>query len=185
MLHPRRLHLIPAVAAIVVVLTACAPPAPPNPPGPPDPPPSPTPTAEAGGWAIHSTRELPDVTGTYEAINCESPYGPWHIVIGTSATFTAFDAYFDVTLDPTTGKGPLTGVEHTAWPDGLKTDGTYAGTGTIAVTDDPDAARSLTLEYDQTIHWQDPHGLPGQQDYTNTSHVVRDVEVIPATDEEC
>ncbi len=186
-----RIHrsLAAAISTLVILVSvaACSPPAPPVPPPPPPPDPTSTPTAEAAaGWAIHFEDVRPNVTGHYDAVSCASPYGPWHVVVTTSLTTTAFTVFYDFTVDPTTGIGPLTGTEQTAWPDGLATNGTYTGTATIAVTDDPGASRSLTLAVDESIMIHDPHPVrSAEADYLQKRHVDHELLVIPATDEEC
>lgn len=179
----RLLQPLLLLSAIALVVSGCAPPTPPTPSD--SPTPDPSPSAEGTGWAINFEENTGAVIGTYTGLSCDSPYGPWHVVVTTSATTTAFDVFFDFTADET-GVGPLTGSERTAWPDGYTSNGTYSGTATIAVTDDPEASRSLTLSYDQTIQLHDPNAITAaEQNRTLENHRVKEMVIEPAAEGEC
>jgi hypothetical protein len=120
-----------------------------------------------------------------DGVSCDSPYGPWHITISgdlAAAGWSSFNAFFDITLDPNTGTGTLTGEERSVTTDGQ----TYAGpsTGTAVITPEGDGYL-IKLEIDFDILWTNPRNppLPGQERIRG--HSSRELHVIGATDQEC
>jgi len=132
-----------------------------------------------GGYAIHDVWQP---SGQHnDAVSCDGPYGPWHIVIsGDMSQFTSFNAYFDITLDPDTGKGTLSGEEHSVDIYGSSADGPSNGTAQI-VEDGENYV--INLEYDYDIALAYP-----AQPWNNQrlqGHNSRQLHVVPATEAEC
>jgi hypothetical protein len=174
-----------AFALVAVALAGCAPPAPPPPPDPPPAPPSPT-SEPIAGWAVHDSWPVGNgQPQNIDGVSCDSPDGPWHLVFsGDLAAFglSSLDAYYDVTFDPATGIGPVTGKERSVTTDG----DVYAGgsTGTATRTEEGDGYL-IRFETDFKVIWTSPNIviMPGQE--TLTGHVSREASIIPATSEEC
>jgi hypothetical protein len=138
-----------------------------------------------GGYAIHDVWKYGDVPQNMDGVSCESPYGPWHVKItGDNAAngWASFDAYFDIRLDPNTGKGTLTGEEHSKTTDGQSYDG--PSTGTAVLTPDGDNYL-IKLEIDFDILWRNPRNppLPGREHIKG--HSSRELHVKGATEQEC
>jgi hypothetical protein len=138
-----------------------------------------------GGYAIHDAWQTGNGPQHMDGVSCESPYGPWHVVISAdlaAAGLTKLEAYYDITLDPATGKGPVRGEEHSATTDGFTADGTQTGTAELV----PDGDNYvIKMELDDNITLHDPHGpmLPGQDRLTG--HKQRQLRVTPATEKDC
>ena len=172
-----------AIAVLAAMLAACAPAGPPTPDDaqPSTSPPIPDPET---GWAIHDSWHLANgLDELVDGVSCESPYGPWHLVLsGDLAAFglSSFDAYYDVTIDPASGSGTLTGSESQTTTSG----DTYVGGSTGTATLDSDATL-MSLVIDSVVTWSSPNIiiLPGQE--TIHSHVEHELDVIAATAEEC
>ena len=128
-----------------------------------------------GGFAIHAT----DQAYSYDGVSCESPFGPWHIVITGSATqYASHQAYWDVTLDEASATGPVSGEEHSVGFEGLAVyDGSYAGTASLADAGDGYVMK-LSIDSQGTL---DAGGIRTPV----SSHLDRELDVIPATEEEC
>jgi hypothetical protein len=141
-------------------------------------PPPPPPAVD--GYAIHDIWVAGDVQQHMDAVNCDSPYGPWHVVISgdlAAGGWSSLDAYYDIVADPTTGTGTLTGEEHSVAVGGDRYDGT--STGTVQVSPGGEGYL-ITMEIDDNIIWTNPNG----QEQLG-GHKSRELDVIPATEQEC
>jgi hypothetical protein len=140
-----------------------------------------------GGYAIHDIWTLRSgFAQKMDGVSCDSPYGPWHVVISgdlAAAGWSSLNAYYDIKADPNTGKGTVSGEEHSVTTDGQTYDGTSSGTAEVL----PNGENYLIkLEIDYDIVWDTPDDM---EDITGqdkiTGHVSRELDVIPATDQEC
>jgi hypothetical protein len=141
-----------------------------------------------GGYAIHDTWDLPNGSEQkLDGVSCDSPYGPWHVVISgdlAANNWRSLNAYYDIELDPATGKGTVTGEEHSVTTESHTYDGSHHGTAQIAPkgTD----GYLITMEIDYDLVWDTPDDLEdilGQDKIKG--HVSRELDVIPATEQEC
>ncbi len=174
-----------AIAVLAVALAACAPPSPPAPPD--DPQPSTSPTSEAAtGWAVHDfwlvSNNLPQ---TIDGVSCDSPYGPWHLTLGGDLEdfgLVSIEAFYEMTIDPVTLTGPVTGTEHSVATSGDTYDG--GSTGTATLTEEGDGYL-IHFELDYNVIWSSTNVviLPGQENLAG--HITREASIIPATAEEC
>jgi hypothetical protein len=154
-------------------------------------PPSALPSSEAvkkpAGYAIHDvwTPKGGAVSQKMDGVSCSSPHGPWHITISAdnaAAGLSSFNAFYDITMDPSTGKGTLTGEEHSVTTDGQNYDG--KSTGTAAIT--PEGAGYLIkLEIDFDVLWRNPKNPPPPGQERIKGHSSRELHVIGATGQEC
>ena len=140
-----------------------------------------------GGYAVHDVWTLRNGFAQHmDGVSCDSPYGPWHIVVSgdlAAAGWSSLNAYYDIVADPNTGKGTVTGEEHSVTTDRQTYDGT--SNGTAQVVEDGDKYL-IKLEIDYDIVWdtpQDLEDLTGQDKIEG--HVARELRVIPATEQEC
>jgi hypothetical protein len=142
-----------------------------------------------GGYAIHDVWTLKGNNGkqNMDAVNCDSPHGPWHVVISgdlAAMGWTKLDAYYDITIDPATGNGTVRGEEHSVTVENHTYDG--SSTGTAVMTPDGDNYL-IKMEIDYDVTWRTPTGIekyaPGRDRIRG--HVSRELHVIPATDKEC
>lgn len=139
-----------------------------------------------GGYAIHDVWTLGNGLAQHmDAVSCDSPYGPWHVVISgdlAAAGWSKVDAYYDIVADPNTGTGTLSGEEHSVATNGDTYDG--HSTGTVQVTPNGEGYL-MKLEIDDDIIWRSQIAviLPGQEHIGG--HKSRELDVIPATDDEC
>ncbi|MEQ1735668.1 MAG: hypothetical protein ABL886_04610 [Rhodoglobus sp.] len=173
------------IAVIAVALAGCAPgtPAPPD-----DPPPAsstPTPEAEAG-WAVHDfwlvTNNRPQ---TIDGVSCDSPFGPWHLTLGGDLEefdLVSIDAFYEMTIDPATLTGPVTGTEHSVTTGGDTYDG--GSTGTATLTEEKDGYL-IHFELDYNVIWSSTNVviMPGQENLAG--HITREASITPATEEDC
>ena len=140
-----------------------------------------------GGYAIHDIWTLRNGFAQHmDGVSCDSPYGPWHVVISgdlAAAGWSSLNAYYDIKADPNTGKGTVSGEEHSVTTDRQTYDGSSNGTTEVL----PNGENYLMkLEIDYDIVWDTPNDM---EDITGqdkiTGHVSRELDVIPATDQEC
>jgi hypothetical protein len=140
-----------------------------------------------GGYAIHDTWTLRNgQLQKMDGVSCDSPYGPWHVVISgdlAAAGWTSFNAYYDIVIDPNTGKGTVKGEEHSVTTERHTYDGTSSGTAVMT----PNGENYLIkMEIDYDIVWDTPDDLEdilGQDKISG--HISRELDVIPATESEC
>jgi hypothetical protein len=140
-----------------------------------------------GGYAIHDTWTLRNGwEQTMDGVNCDSPYGPWHVVISgdlAAAGWSKLDAYYDITADPNTGKGTVRGEEHSVTTSRETYDGMSSGSAEVVPNGDN---YLIKLEIDYDVIWDTPSDMEdilGQDRITG--HVSRELDVVPATDQEC
>jgi hypothetical protein len=140
-----------------------------------------------GGYAIHDIWTLRNgMEQKMDGVSCDSPYGPWHVVISgdlAAAGWSRFNAYYDIVADPNTGKGTVRGEEHSETTERHTYDGTSNGTAQITANGD---GYLIKLEIDYDITWdtpEDTEDILGQDKITG--HITRDLDIIPATDQEC
>lgn len=145
------------------------------------------PVKTPGGYAIHDTWKLGNGSSQkLDAVNCESPYGAWHVVVSGDLAangWRSLNAFFDITADPNTGKGTVHGEEHSVTTDNQTYDGPSDGTVVMTQTGD---TYLMKLEYDYDIVWHTPGGLERitGQDHIR-GHNSRELHVVAATDAEC
>ena len=137
----------------------------------------------ASGWAIDDTTTSQQGSIThYNAVSCDSEFGPWHVVASfTVADNISHNVFYDA-LVAADGTGTMAGEEHSTWEGGLKVDGTYAGTASIK----PGGAASafvLGLDISVSLVIDDPKDLRGV--HTETSHLSKSLQVIPASGGQC
>jgi hypothetical protein len=140
-----------------------------------------------GGYAIHDVWTLRSgFQQKMDGVNCDSPYGPWHVVISgdlAAAGWASLNAYYDITADPNTGKGTVRGEEHSVTTDQQTYDGTSTGSAEV-LPDGENYLIKLEIEYD--IIWDTPNDM---EDITGQDHITgqvsRELHVIPSTDQEC
>jgi hypothetical protein len=177
-------HVAAAIAVVAIVLAGCStpPPAPPD-----DPPPATsTPTPEPVGWAVHDfwlvSNDLPQ---TIDGVSCDSPYGPWHLTLGGDLEdfqLESITAFYEMTIDPATLTGPVTGTEHSVTTSGDRYDG--GSTGTATLTEEGDGYL-IHFELDYKVIWSSSNVviLPGQENLAG--HIAREASITPATPEDC
>ena len=173
-----------AIVVLAVALVGCAPPSPPPPDDPP--PATSSPTPEAVGWAVHDfwlvSNDLPQ---TIDGVSCDSPYGPWHLTLGGDLEdfqLESITAFYEMTIDPATMTGPVTGTEHSVTTSGDRYDG--GSTGTAKLTEEGDGYL-IHFELDYNVIWSSSNVviLPGQENISG--HIAREASITPATAEDC
>jgi hypothetical protein len=138
------------------------------------------------GWAIHDSLH-PEQSAAgfihYDAVSCESQYGPWHIVVSfTEPGNILQDVSFDVVLD-TDLTGTVVGSEYSTWDDGLVVNGTSSGTAQLTKVGVTEGEYELRLDYTEAVTWTYV-GKPWL-DAQHEVHHLKTIKVIPATQEEC
>ena len=139
-----------------------------------------------GGWAIHDVWMAGTLEQHMDAVNCDSPYGPWHVVASgdlAAAGWSSFNAFYDINANPDTGTGTVSGEEHSVTTNGETYDGSSTGTAQVTESDE---GYLIKLDMDYEVIWDTPDDL---EDILGTDvlsgHVSRELKVISATEEEC
>jgi len=140
-----------------------------------------------GGYAIHDVWTVGNGGQQHlDAVNCDSPFGPWHVVISgdlAALGWRSLNAYYDITGDPATGTGKLTGEEHSVTLTNETYDGPSTGTAQFSEAGDGYLIK-LEIEYD--LLWHTPSGMEVllHQEHIR-GHSSRELHVVSATDQEC
>ncbi len=140
-----------------------------------------------GGYAIHDVWTPGNGAAQHmDAVSCDSPYGPWHVVISgdlAALGLSSLSAYFDIVADPSTGTGTLTGEEHSVTTNSETYDGPSTGTAQVVPVGD---GYLIKLEIDYDLIWDTPDDLEDLLGKDRVKgHSSRQLKVIPATAEEC
>lgn len=138
------------------------------------------------GWAIHDSLH-PEQSAAgfmhYDAVSCESPFGPWHITVSFDEPSNLSQAVsFDVVLNPD-GIGTVTGSEISAWDDGLNVTGSSSGTAQLTKVGIVEGEYELRLDYTESVDYNYP-GKPWLNTHSEIHH-IKTIKVIPATTEDC
>ena len=138
------------------------------------------------GWAIHDSLH-PEQSAAgfmqYDAVSCESPFGPWHITVSFDVPGNlSQNVSFDVVLN-TDGIGTVTGSEISTWNDDSNVTGSSTGTAQLTKVGIVEGEYELRLDYVEMVDINYP-GRPWLNTHQENHH-IKTIKVVPATMEEC